>query len=124
MSNTEQETTFSIKMEPTECNICYNKESSFATTRCNHEMCSDCYQHIVDTNKCPFCRGILNEIIHKNNIPRLNNTTDITARMIGMRFIVPTEPSDQEPEFFNFSRIRELTGSDQLITRESTVVIN
>ena len=74
MSNTDNNTTFSIKIIPKDCNICYDKKRFFITTPCNHEMCNDCYKQIINTNKCPFCRGILNENINKKNIiPLLND---------------------------------------------------
>ena len=40
-----------------ECIVCYNKDIGCKQkTRCNHDLCVNCY-HIIRDRKCPLCRA-------------------------------------------------------------------
>lgn len=106
-------TTFTLDFNPEECGICYDTQCDIhITTRCGHEMCSDCYNSLQSTT-CPYCRQQLN--IEPNpftgNTPTPNPFTGISSR----RIAVWPEPEQLFP--FNIDTFHALSGNDRLVFR-------
>lgn len=49
------------------CQICLERINDTILVPCQHEVCNDCFLRLPNSSECPFCRGVVEQVVlHEN----------------------------------------------------------